>query len=67
MDSALTASQAKYEFFLTPADLASLPSMRVALFGCGNAKLFSKHNLLVLSGSSSHGTLVDVRDFQENV
>jgi hypothetical protein len=49
MDSALTASQAKYEFFLTPADLASLPSMRVALFGCGNAKLFSKHNLLALS------------------
>ena len=35
-----TASQAKYEYFLTPGDLASLPSSKSPIVGYGNSKIF---------------------------
>ena len=35
----LRAAQEKKEYFLAPADLATLPCGRIAMFGCGNSKV----------------------------
>ena len=39
------AADAKREFFLTPADLATLPAGRFAMFGCGNSKIYRREDL----------------------
>jgi hypothetical protein len=48
-DEYISASQAKYSFFLTPSDLAELPSLRVVTAVCGNTKMFHRHHVQALA------------------
>ena len=50
----ITSADAKRDFFLTPADLAALPSEQLREWGAGNTKLYNKRHLLA-AAVAKHG------------